>query len=394
MMFRKYSILGILLILSAVLYPWTWPLSNSSSPDTFISAFGPRLLDGSYDFHRGMDLEATIGEWVHAANGGTVELGYQNPGAGHYISIRTGDSNGDHKTYYYHLSPQPNPPYVTDGQTGITEHQHIADSGNSGGVGAHLHLGYGKRVNNAWDKKHPLKEMPYIDYWCCATEMITTGNQDFSFILTVDDYELDIDEFDLFFVYIKDNYQYTYTLTVNYSDELNIPISSNNMGVLDDDWTMYVTPANFSPGNDQEIVFRFVSGSSNTQMISICGNFYTATGSFDGTLEPYQFSPSNSDNFCIPNNQTCLISNHPNPFNPSTTISYNLGENIQTPKIEIYNVKGQKVKSYELEEKAGENSIVWNGENENAKSVSSGIYFYRLINEGKTVQTRKMLMIK
>ncbi len=88
------------------------------------------------------------------------------------------------------------------------------------------------------------------------------------------------------------------------------------------------------------------------------------------------------------------ISNYPNPFNPTTVISYSLGENIQNPKIEIYNVKGQKVKSFQLEDKAGENSIVWNGKDTNDKPVSSGVYFYRLINEGKTVQSRKMLLMK
>lgn len=89
-----------------------------------------------------------------------------------------------------------------------------------------------------------------------------------------------------------------------------------------------------------------------------------------------------------------LSPNHPNPFNPNTTISYNLPENIQNTKIEIYNVKGQKVRSYELEEKVGENDIIWNGKDKNDRSVSSGVYFYRLSNAGKTVHTRKMLMIK
>ena len=88
------------------------------------------------------------------------------------------------------------------------------------------------------------------------------------------------------------------------------------------------------------------------------------------------------------------IYNYPNPFNPSTTISYNLAENISDPEIEIYNIKGQKVKSFQLEDKAGESSIVWNGKDENDKSVSSGVYFYRLVNEGKTVQSRKMLLMK
>ena len=41
------------------LFSWTWPLSNSSSPDTFTSPFGPRECDG-YDFHRGIDLRTSL----------------------------------------------------------------------------------------------------------------------------------------------------------------------------------------------------------------------------------------------------------------------------------------------------------------------------------------------
>jgi hypothetical protein len=96
----------------------------------------------------------------------------------------------------------------------------------------------------------------------------------------------------------------------------------------------------------------------------------------------------------VPNVISLLKQNYPNPFNPSTTISYSLAENCYDPQIEIYNVKGQKVKSIQLEDVVGENSIVWNGKDANDKSVSSGVYFYQLINDGKTVQSCKMLMIK
>lgn len=92
--------------------------------------------------------------------------------------------------------------------------------------------------------------------------------------------------------------------------------------------------------------------------------------------------------------QTIDMTNHPNPFNPSTTISYSLANNIQNPKIEIYNVKGQKVRNFNLENTIGENSILWNGKDSSNKSVSSGVYFYQLMNDGKIVQSRKMLMLK
>ncbi|NQV17726.1 MAG: T9SS type A sorting domain-containing protein [Armatimonadetes bacterium] len=116
------------------------------------------------------------------------------------------------------------------------------------------------------------------------------------------------------------------------------------------------------------------------------------TNSYGNVTQCYRISGTS-----ITNNLTIselFLRNHPNPFNPSTTISYSLAENIQNPQIEIYNIKGQKVKSYKLEEKTGVSSIVWSGKDENDKSVSSGVYFYRLVNEGKTVHTRKMLLMK
>ncbi len=73
-----------------------------------------------------------------------------------------------------------------------------------------------------------------------------------------------------------------------------------------------------------------------------------------------------------------ILSNYPNPFNPTTSISYSLTKDISDPEICIYNIKGQKVKTFELEAEEGENKVIWNGEDENNKSVASGVYFYRL----------------
>ena len=112
----------------------------------------------------------------------------------------------------------------------------------------------------------------------------------------------------------------------------------------------------------------------------------------NGQITPHTATEVN--NIEVNNQAINLSSNYPNPFNPSTTISYSLSDNIQNPQIEIYNVRGQKVRSFELENTIGENSIIWNGKDSNNKSVSSGVYFYNLINDGKTVQSRKMLMIK
>ncbi len=91
-----------------------------------------------------------------------------------------------------------------------------------------------------------------------------------------------------------------------------------------------------------------------------------------------------------------LFSNYPNPFNPSTTISFNLSnEQNQQVDLSIYNLKGQKVKTFLINPSTDlpVNSVTWNGEDDNGKSVSSGIYFYKL-KTGNFEQSKKMLMIK
>jgi len=73
-----------------------------------------------------------------------------------------------------------------------------------------------------------------------------------------------------------------------------------------------------------------------------------------------------------------LQQNFPNPFNPETNISYSLSE-ASTVKIEIYNIKGQKVKQLVNDQlPAGQHSVIWNGTDKTNTTVSSGIYFYKI----------------
>ena len=110
----------------------------------------------------------------------------------------------------------------------------------------------------------------------------------------------------------------------------------------------------------------------------------------------------------------CQLSNYPNPFKPSgagrspeTTISFSLAKDAKNAKtcppwrIEIYNLKGQKVKSLDvsgscrIDAKTTRSfySIMWNGTGENNKPVASGLYFYKL-SSGKETQVKKMLLMK
>lgn len=90
---------------------------------------------------------------------------------------------------------------------------------------------------------------------------------------------------------------------------------------------------------------------------------------------------------------TSLGNNYPNPFNPETTIRFDLAKSGKA-KLEIFNVKGQIVKTLVNGDiDAGYHSIKWNGKDDQGKSVSSGVYFSRLISDGKSL-TNKMLMLK
>lgn len=102
----------------------------------------------------------------------------------------------------------------------------------------------------------------------------------------------------------------------------------------------------------------------------------------------------NSVNENIINKDKFLLSNYPNPFNPSTTISYTLSES-GFIDLSIYNTKGQKIKSLVNDFKTqGVWSIEWDGLDLNNKRVSSGIYFVKMKIDSRLLKTHKILLIK
>lgn len=88
------------------------------------------------------------------------------------------------------------------------------------------------------------------------------------------------------------------------------------------------------------------------------------------------------------------LTNYPNPFNPSTTISFSVTQNSDFVNLEVYNIKGQKVKTLINEEmQSGKHTSIWSGLDSNNKPVSSGIYLYK-IKVGKQVSVNRMLLLK
>ncbi|RKX18141.1 MAG: hypothetical protein DRP35_09750 [Candidatus Zixiibacteriota bacterium] len=88
-----------------------------------------------------------------------------------------------------------------------------------------------------------------------------------------------------------------------------------------------------------------------------------------------------------------LNQNYPNPFNPSTTIKFSMAKAGQA-KIEVYNILGKLVVTpFDGQVTAGANEITWDGTDKNGKTVSSGIYFYRLTADNYS-ETKKMTLLK
>ena len=94
---------------------------------------------------------------------------------------------------------------------------------------------------------------------------------------------------------------------------------------------------------------------------------------------------------------TELNGNYPNPFNPVTTIGYSI-KDPGNVTLEVYNLKGQLIKTLVNEVKeTGNHTEIWNGTDDSNKSVSSGVYFYKMVSEGnigRYTSTKKMILMK
>lgn len=91
--------------------------------------------------------------------------------------------------------------------------------------------------------------------------------------------------------------------------------------------------------------------------------------------------------------ETTLLGNYPNPFNPSTTISFALREAAPV-RIDIFNPKGQLLLTLlEAGLPAGNHTVNWDGKDKSGNVSGSGLYLYRM-QSGSYTSTRKMLMLK
>ncbi|MCH8957162.1 T9SS type A sorting domain-containing protein, partial [candidate division KSB1 bacterium] len=127
--------------------------------------------------------------------------------------------------------------------------------------------------------------------------------------------------------------------------------------------------------------------------IAIKDNYIYIVDGWDITIFKEGSVTSVDDDLKAIPEQFSLAQNFPNPFNPSTTINYEL----KVPAIahiRIYNTSGQLVITLVEEYKTpGKYSVVWNGRNDKGQKVSSGVYIYKSKFDDKLF-SKKMVLLK
>ncbi len=145
--------------------------------------------------------------------------------------------------------------------------------------------------------------------------------------------------------------------------------------------------------NTNEIFYLDTGLSYGIYYYVVTAVYTEGESSFSNPTQAYSGSTSSDENIVQPVYKAELKNNYPNPFNPTTTISFSI-PNDSNVELSIFNIKGQKVKTLVNEMlPAGEHSIIWNGRDSNGNRVSSGMYFYKL-KAGDFQKVRKMILIK
>ncbi|HHE39274.1 MAG TPA: T9SS type A sorting domain-containing protein, partial [Candidatus Cloacimonetes bacterium] len=130
------------------------------------------------------------------------------------------------------------------------------------------------------------------------------------------------------------------------------------------------------------------------------GSYILGNGLFDGGMLKYAaLNIDFSYDAAVEENDICstelVLQTFPNPFHSETTISFNVTQTSRFVTLEIFNIKGQRIRELEIiNDKLEMNKVIWDGTDDLGKQVSSGIYFYQLKIDERPVATKKCLLLR
>jgi len=158
-----------------------------------------------------------------------------------------------------------------------------------------------------------------------------------------------------------------------------------------EEWTVLYNGADELGDESKNIII------DNSGNIYISGVSYMHDNMYNCTTVKYsQISYSPEDQIST---QIYSLSNYPNPFNPTTEISFSLASSsTENTVIEIYNVKGQRVKTISVSlsgiEGRQTQTVIWDGTDQNNNPVASGVYFLNLKIGSELRAVKKCLLLK
>lgn len=149
----------------------------------------------------------------------------------------------------------------------------------------------------------------------------------------------------------------------------------------------------FSDTAGEELQFRLKS-SCAAHSIRLGPGIQTAPGSILGDYAQGQYFMLSEDQGDSPLLITSLGQPYPNPFNKTTSIALTVGKDVQNITVEIYNVRGQKVKTLvHSKPGASQMNLIWDALDDAGHKLASGIYFCRL-KHAQGSQTVKLMLLK
>ncbi len=167
-------------------------------------------------------------------------------------------------------------------------------------------------------------------------------------------------------------------LDIDNDGNLNMVLVGDYMSTVRDLQTAYIYLYDLGvPATEESVQWgKFGHDQYNTNNYHFKVPPLTGVSDFPSPVLPGEFS---------------LCQNYPNPFNASTVIKFKA--QAKQAKVEIFDLAGRKVRSFNVKDLFGERRIIWDGTNEIGQKVSSGIYFYRLTT-GDRSQTERMLLLR
>jgi len=162
--------------------------------------------------------------------------------------------------------------------------------------------------------------------------------------------------------------------------------ADNQQPAWSNDGSQIVFMTRQDPGPNHEISIIDTTGN----------NLYQLTNNTAQDWYPAFQADSATDVEQILTNPIIHLFNYPNPFNSSTTLYFETTNLLESAQIEIYNLKGRKVRTFSNHQitHSLNHQTIWNGTDQNNKSVSSGVYYVILKQNNTILASKKMILMK